>query len=182
MMFRFSYARHFAALAGLSILTALCVRHAVMPAGVRGFALYGALHAAALVISVRNPVAWWRRISLVALAAGLSMLSFGAGLLVRSAAATVPGHGATYLALGCAAALGAASYGLALRHLLRVPLNGGALGWIVIGCILATYLAAFTSRNVALGLWWLVVLWWFAFSGALWLGGPMRNRPEPSAH
>ena len=179
-MFEFSYSRHFAVLAGFSALTALCVRHGVMPAGVRVFALYGALHAAALVISLRKPIAWWKRILLVALAAALSMLSFGTGLLVKFAAAMVPGHGATYLALGCAAALGAMSYGLALRRVLGVPLTVSAVAWIALLCVLATYLAAVTSRIVGFGLWWLAVLWWFAFSGALCLIESARQRVASS--
>jgi hypothetical protein len=180
-MFQIAYARHFAVLAGLSVFTALCVRHGAMPGGVRAFALYGALHAASLVTSLRKPVVWWKRLSLVALAAALSMMSFGAGLLVKSAASLVPGRGATYLALGCAAALGAASYALALCRVLDLRLRGGAVAWIAAGCVLATYLAVFTSPSVGLGLWWPVVLWWFAFSGALWLAEPTHRSLKSSA-
>jgi hypothetical protein len=44
-----------------------------------------------------------------------------------------------------------------------------SLALISVGCLMATLAAAFTAARIqGLGLWWLAVLWWIAFSAGLW--------------
>ena len=71
--------------------------------------------------------------------------------------------------MGFAALMGAVSYGVLIRIFRMYELNAGSIALIAVGCMLATYVAAFTlAHSHFLGRWWLAVLWWYAFSGGLW--------------
>src|ERR1700722_2637190 len=133
------------------------------------FAVYGALHASALVIAfrVRHPV--WRNCLFIGAAAGLSAMTLQVGIAAAHWLGTSGGNVALYAALAFSAVTGAATYGILIRLCGFYELNARALALICLNCTLATYAAIFTLTHFHfLGRWWLAVLWWYAFSGGLW--------------
>ena len=133
------------------------------------FALYGALHASSLVIARRERHPIWRNCLFIAAAAGLSALTLHAGIAAAHWLVPSGVKGALYAVLGFSAATGAATYGVLIRLCGLYQLTAGALAVICLNCLLAAYVAIFTLTHLPfLGQWWLVVLWWYAFSGGLW--------------
>ncbi len=148
----------------------------------REFALYGALHAVALVFSVRGAA---RRCALrgllfVAGAALLAMSTARLGLygwhVLSALGAAVRGEpAAPGCVLAASAALGALAYGALLRALLMNRSGRGGrfgsrpLGATALGCAAATAASFALCRRFGVGsALWLAIPWWFAFSGGLW--------------
>jgi hypothetical protein len=127
------------------------------------FALYGALHALALSLSVRVRQAIWREGLFVVSAAALCVLTFHFGSVGRESSAGL------YFALGLSAVIGAVSYGTLIRLSGMYALTIRKLAAIATGCMFAALVSLFTASHCHfLGSWWLAVLWWFTFSGGLW--------------
>ncbi len=133
------------------------------------FALYGALHAAALILALRAHHPIWRKCLFVAVAAALSAMTLHFGIIAGQLVGTSRGHAALYAVLGLSGALGAAAYGV-LIHLSGIyELTSRSLAVLCVNCLLATCAAIFTlTRFHSPGRWWLAVMWWCAFSGGLW--------------
>jgi hypothetical protein len=166
---RFRYPLHFLLLACFGILLIAMTRlHLATELSV-GFALYGALHASALVIALRIHHPLWRNCLFIAAAAGLSAMTPHVGIATAHWLGTSSGNVALYAALGLSAATGAATYGVLIRGCGIYELTARALAVICLTCMLAVYAAIFTLAHFhSLGRWWLAVLWWYAFSGGLW--------------
>jgi hypothetical protein len=165
----FLYSRHFVCLTCFSALTGLAAHLALAANASLWFALYGGLHALALVIALRARQPPWRMSLFVGVAAGISVLTLRAGLLALQLLGSLHGNFRLYAALGFAAMLGALAYGILIRQLKIYPLPASALALISLGCVAAAYVGFFTlARGHALGRWWLAVLWWYAFSAGLW--------------
>jgi hypothetical protein len=177
-MDHFLYPKHFLLLTCFSLLLAVTSR----PAPVAGdlsvsFALYGALHASALVLSLRarQPIA--RSGLFVAVAAALCLLTLRVGIVGRHLFGALPGTLALYTALGLAAVTGALTYGILIRLAGIFPMTLGGLGAISLGCLSAAFLALFTARLFRVsGPWWLAMLWWYAYSGGLWYFDQRHSR------
>jgi hypothetical protein len=165
----FLYPRHFLLLTGFSILVGVMSRlHFLSDLSV-SFALYGALHASALVLALRARHPIGQKCLFIAMAAGLSVLALRVGILGMHLTGTLPGNVGLYSALGFSALMGAVSYGVLIRIFRIYELNAVSIAGIAVGCTLATYLAAYTlAHSQFLGRWWLAVLWWYAFSSGLW--------------
>jgi hypothetical protein len=168
-MDHFLYPRHFLLLTCFSILLVVLSRlHFLTDLSV-SFALYGALHASALVLALRARHSMGQKCLFIAIAAGLSVLTLNVGVFGMHLTGTLPGNVGLYTVIGFSALIGAVSYGVLIRIFRMYELNAGSIGVIAVGCILATYVAAYTlAHSHLLGRWWLAVLWWYAFSGALW--------------
>jgi hypothetical protein len=165
----FSYPRHFALLVFFGVMSAVASRLHLPSDLSISFALYGALHASALVLALRTSHPIWQKGLFVVIAAGLCIITFRVGMFGRSLFGTLPGHLGLYIALGFSAVLGALSYGALIRSLGMFAMTLGSLAAISLGCMLATFVALFTGTHFHfLGPWWLAVLWWYAFSGGLW--------------
>ena len=168
-MGHFRYSRHFLLLIGLSVLLAVIPRpHA--PSDLNAsFAWYGALHASALTLTLRARQPIWRKCLFVAIAAGLSVITLRIGMVGRHLSETLPGNAGLYTALGFSAVTGALIYGISVRQFWISAMTPGSLAIISLSCLFASYVALFTGSHLhVLGPWWLAVLWWHAFSGALW--------------
>ncbi|MEP6883561.1 MAG: hypothetical protein ABJC66_02315 [Gammaproteobacteria bacterium] len=140
------------------------------------FALYGALHALALVLGLRTRQTLWRMALFIGVAAALSVLTLQAGFMAFKWFANLPGNSGLYAALGFAAMLGALAYGLSIRQFKMYEFPAGSMMLISLGCVAAEYGALFTLAHFhALGRWWLAVLWWYAFSAGLWY----HEHPRP---
>jgi hypothetical protein len=173
---RFFYARHFALLAGFSVVVAVMTRLHLLTDLSVCFALYGALHASALVLAIRTSQSHWRRCLFVAIAAALSVMALRIGLLGGHLAGTLPGNAVLYVVLGFSAVIGALAYGVLIRLFGLVELTVGGLALIAVGCMMAAFVALFTlAHSHSLGRWWLAVLWWYAFSSGLWFCDRRQN-------
>jgi hypothetical protein len=144
------------------------------------FALYGLLHALALVLALRARQAIWRRCLFIVIAASLSVMTLRFGLFGRQLSGAPPGIVGLYSLLGLAAAIGAVAYGILIRLFGMYALTAASLAAIAVGCVLAAFVALFTvSHFHFFGPWWLAVLWWYAFSGALWYFDQRHHRASP---
>jgi hypothetical protein len=168
-MDHFLYPRHFLLLTCFSVLLVVLSRlHFLTDLSV-SFALYGALHASALVLALRARHPMGQRCLFIAIAAGLSVLTLNVGVFGMHLTGTLPGNVGLYTVIGFTALMGAVSYGVLIRIFRMYGLNSGSIGVIAVGCALATYVAAYMlAHSHLLGRWWLAVLWWYAFSGGLW--------------
>jgi hypothetical protein len=165
----FLYTRHFLLLAGFSVAVAVVTRLHLLTDLSVCFALYGALHAGALVLALRASQPLWRSCLFIVVAAALSLMTLRVGLFAGHLSGGIPGNAALYAVLGVSAAIGALTYGILIRLFGFYELTLGGLTLIAAGCVLAAFLAFFSLAHVHfLGRWWLAVLWWYAFSGGLW--------------
>jgi hypothetical protein len=175
------YVRHFRLLAlaalGLSLAAFTKLGHGFFGSqgGIRlAFALYGALHALALVLSLRTG-GILRRITFVATAAALSAAVTASALTLAPRAP----HPSITLILVGAAALGALLYAGAIRAVLRVRLEPRVFLATISVCaaalIPATSLLGEIPRTDGLVL---AIPWWVAFSLALFVTDAARARPS----
>jgi hypothetical protein len=164
----FLYPRHFLLLSCLSVLLAVIPRPHLSSDLNVSFALYGALHASALMLTLRARQPLWRKCLFVAVAAGLSVMALRVGILCRHLSATLTGNTGLYPALGFSAVTGALIYGILIRLFGISAITLGSLAAIALGCMVAAFVALFTGSQFHFGPWWLAVLWWLAFSGGLW--------------
>src|SRR5271168_728660 len=169
-MGHFNYRRHFALLAAAAVVLFLPSRwgffsEALLPT----FAISGALHASALVCSLRAAQTLRRKCSFVLAAAALSALTLYVGILGLALFAILPANARLYMALGTCSAAGAITYGALIRLCWLRKFSSRFILAIAGGCVLAT-MAAFFARAYfpSLAGWWLAAAWWFAFSGSLW--------------
>lgn len=166
---RFLYQRHFVLLTCFSVLVATEGRPLL--AGNVSFciAVYGTLHALALMLALRARQPPWRMTLFIVMAAALSVVNLQAGFIVLRLFGGLHANAALYSALGFSAMIGALAYGMLIRQFKFCDLPAAALAMISGGCLAAAYLALFLLAHFqALGRWWLAVLWWYAFSGGLW--------------
>jgi hypothetical protein len=165
----FHYPRHFAVLAAAAVALITWRRwgfssEALLPT----FAISGALHALALGVALRAPVAPLRKCSFVALAAVLAALTLYIGILSLALFAGLPASSRLYMTLGICSAAGAISYGSLIRLYWMRRFSSRFILGIAAGCTLATLAALFARRYIPLlAGWWLAAAWWFAFSGGL---------------
>jgi hypothetical protein len=164
-----NYSRHFSLLTAFGALTCVSSRFSFPASLSVAFALYGALHATALILSFHVPPPVGRSSLFIATAAILSATMFHLGLLGSHLSARMPGGAGLYVVLGFASVTGALSYGVCIRMFRLYRLKAATLAMISLGCVSASCLALFTLTVFPfLGPWWLAVLWWYALSGGLW--------------
>jgi hypothetical protein len=172
------YPRHFLLLTGLGLCVAIITRLHLLSHLDASFAVYGACHASAVVLSLRTAGPMARRGGFIAVGAGLCVLTLHLGMLAMHWLAGLPANSGLYAALGLSAAAGALTYGISIRLFGFYRLTLGALAMIAAGCMFATYAAFITLANVhSPGRWLLAVAWWYAFSGGLWFcdQGPFQR-------
>jgi hypothetical protein len=180
----FSYRRHFLLLVCFSVVSAILTqRHYLNDLSI-SFALYGALHALALTLALREDRALWRKGLFIVLAASLSVMTLRVGIWGVQFFEQPPGHLGFFGVIGISAAIGAAVYGVLIRQSRFYALPWAALAAISAACMLATCAAAFTAGHFhSLGRWWLTQPWWYTFSGGIcccdlrWRAPGQRNEP-----
>ena len=164
------YARHWLLLGCFTVVLAVLNRLHLFDRPFASFAMYGALHALALVLALRSPKPLCRKCLFVAIAAFLSMVTLCVGIAGRPLIGSHPGSWGLYALLGLSSATGALTYGILIRLCWVRTLTWGWLATISSSCMLATFLAFFTLNQFPLlGRWWLAALWWYTLSGGLWL-------------
>jgi hypothetical protein len=163
------YKRHFLLLTGFAVcIGAASLAHLALDLSV-AFALYGALHATAMVLSLRAPVPAWRQCAFVVIAAGLAVVAVRVGVYAGRWL-IIPGTAAgLYGSFALASVMGALAYGIVATLSGYARLTPTSLAAIALACAAATAGAVFILVHAHfLGPWWLAVLWWYAFSGGLW--------------
>jgi hypothetical protein len=178
-----NYTRHFvlllAAAAGLAVASRLVAVLApgelLSAAGIASqFAIYGALHALALVSSLRAQPSLGRQIAFIAAAAAMSLATAWLTLVLVRRMSNLTGPVPILIA---AAALGAWAYAGAIRCVLRLSLRACSTAWMSLACG-AAVAAAYPwvkHRPSAAGLG-LAISWWLAFSVAFALQDGRRRR------
>ncbi len=177
------YARHFGVLATATVVVLLLghwdfFRNSLLIT----FAINGAAHACAIVLSLRTPAASLaRKAAFLAIAAALSILTLYVGAIGLELFAMLPGNERLYVVLGLCALSGAITYGSLIRMFWIRTLFSRIILAMAVLCGFATSLAFFARAHWEfLGAWWLAAAWWFAFSAGLWYfdthGDVLRTR------
>ena len=170
-----NYARHFCLLICLTVVLAVTSTLSVAPTLVGAFGLYGALHASAIAVSLREPKPLRRQVLFIVSGATLSMASLSFGLLVIRIGGALPGMSKPAVSLALSSGIGAAAYALVLRLCFDAPLAPPAVGSIALGCVLATLAVLGSRLYLHGGSLWFAAAWWFAFSAGLWRADMART-------
>jgi hypothetical protein len=148
----------------------------VEPGAGSAFAIYGALHAATLAVSLRIPKPLPQQALFVAAAALISMLTVRAALYALRFAAELPALAGPLVLLASTSVLGAFAYGTLIRRVLKYKCGFAALAATSLLCMAATCVGFAAGRHYrVLSSLWLAIPWWFAFSGSLWYHDTLRN-------
>ena len=176
----FRYPLHFALLGGFGLLLIAMTQLHLAAGPSLSFALYGALHAAALAIALRAHHPIWRKCLFIAAAAALSAMTFRFGIIAGQLLGASRGNAERYAVLGLSGAMGAAAYGILIRVSGIYGLTARPLAVIGLNCMLATCAAFFVlTRFHSPEGGWLAVMWWCAFSGGLWYFDERNQRAVP---
>jgi hypothetical protein len=172
------YARLFGLLVCLAAVLAATHRWNPALGVVATLGIYGALHASALVVTLRARPRAGRGLWFIAIASSLSMLSAALGVC---AGHIVGGSGMARTAslLSLSSGIGAATYAGLIRRFFAPHLTPSAIVTIVLGCIVATLAVLASGIYLKGGGLWVVVSWWFAMSLGLWVYDG-RNAEPPS--
>jgi hypothetical protein len=164
----FNYARQFLLLTCFGLGIGAMARMQLEGNPSISFATYGALHGSALILSLRNPLATWRKLAFLPIAAALSASTLHIGMFVVQSFGTLPVRAVLYAVLGFSAATGAATYGIALRLMGIHRMSLAALAMTCAYCFAAVDAALFFLAYAPyLGRWCLAISWWYAFSGGM---------------
>ncbi len=170
-MGHFNYARHFSVLGAATVLLFLLhYRDLLSDSLLAAFAINGALHALSLSLALRSQQSILRKLAFIAVAAVLSVFTMYVGIVGLVLFAVVPGNERLYMVLGLCSSTGAITYGSLIRIFWIRKFYPRSILATAFLCLLATSLTFFVrAYTEALGGWWLAAVWWFAFSGGLWL-------------
>jgi hypothetical protein len=169
-MNHFFYRRHFGMLA-VGIIGIFLLSHwdLLKDQILITFAINGAVHASSLVLNLRTPSTWVRRLLFVALAAALSMVTLYIGIVGLVLFAVLPATERLYFVLGLCAVSGAITYASLIRLFWLKKLPPRSILAMAVGCMFAVFVGFFARTHFeALDGWALAGAWWFAFSGGLW--------------
>jgi|SRR5450631_749291 len=176
-MAHFDFVRHFSVLAAATVILFLLGHWSLLSDSlIATFAINGALHASALVLTLRAPQSLPRKSAFIAIAAVLSVLTLYVGIICLVLFAVLPGNERLYVVLGVCSLSGAITYGSLVRLFWMRILSSRLILAVSALCVLATSLAFFARTYFDfLGGWWLAAAWWFAFSGGLWFFDTHRD-------
>ncbi len=172
-----NYKRHLLLLAGVA--SALAVTNGwtsvLGPIGAGG--VYGALHAAAVVLTLRSaPPAWLKGVFvLVAAVQSMVVVSFALFLSRLSGLWLGAQHPAVLLAIS--AGMGALAYVMFIRAAFELTLSPAAISSIALGCVALDLLVLSSRLYLHGGVTWFAIAWWFALSFGLWFQDA-RTRPR----
>lgn len=149
------------------------------------FAMYGALHALALILAMSGARhSTGRKILFIGCAAALNVAVLYAGIICLEALGNVLAALRLYLALAICALFGAIAYGFLIRFFWWPEFRPRSIAQTAFGCMAAAVIGmGIQNLTQPFGNWWLVAVWWLAFSAGLW-GADRRThslRPQADA-
>jgi hypothetical protein len=164
----FDYRRHFMSLAGAIIVLAGVSRTPFYENLVFACAVNGALHAGALIASLRVSATVHRKLLFAAIASGLSIMSMYVGIVALVALSILPDSERLPAVVAIGAMTGAITYG----SLIRIFWIRGIRPRAILGLATLCAMAALAGYLLKLkfdwpGMWWLAAIWWLAFSISL---------------
>ncbi len=180
-----NFKRHFLLLAAAVMLIAvLNIANLFHEPFLPSFAIYGALHAITLVLAMPAPRSGgWNKILFIACAAACNVAVLYAGIISLEALGNLLATLRLYLALSVCALFGAMAYGFLIRFFWFPALRPRAIAQIAMGCMAAADIGmALQNFTLPFGNWWLVAVWWWAFSGGLWGADRRLHALRPQAH
>ena len=164
------YEKHFLLLSAASGALILAYAAHLLDQLAPTFGLYGVLHAAAVVFSLRAPASVARKFLFIAVSACLSVLTLYLSLAARPMLGWVGGIAGPYLLIGFSSLFGALTYVALIRLMWVRSLTIGSMTAIAGTCALTTLAAVFALMHFSVfGRWFLALAWWYALSGGLWL-------------
>jgi hypothetical protein len=171
----FNYRRHFMYLAAAIVILAGVGRTALYEKNlVFACAVNGALHAGALIASLRAAAPALRKGMFAAIAAGLSIMSMYVAIIALVALSILPDSERLPVVVAIGAMTGAITYG----SLIRTFWIRGIRPRAILGLATLCAVAALAGYLLKLkfdwpGMWWLAAIWWLTFSiGLKFLGVP----------
>lgn len=174
----FDFRRHFLFLAGAIVILGCLSRLPLYGDALFASAVNGALHACAVVSSLRVTATWLRKLIFVALAAALSIMTLYVAIIVLVALSILPDSQRLPAVIGIAAMTGALTYGSLVRLFWIRGVRPRTILGLSTFCALATVAGYFLKLKFNWdGTWWLAVIWWVTFSLCLRL---MRVPPAGS--
>ncbi len=131
-------------------------------------AVNGALHACAVVSSLRVTASAPRKLLFVVLAAALSIMTLYVAIIVLGALSILPNSQRLPATIGIAAMTGAITYGSLVRLFWIRGVRPRTILGLAMFCVLATLGGYFIKLKFNWdGMWWLAVIWWVTFSLSL---------------
>ncbi len=163
-----NYKRHFLLLAGVASASSVTSgwTRALGPIG--SGAVYGALHAAALVLTLRSAPALWLRGVFVLVAALQSAVAVSLALAVGRVSSVLLGSEHPALLLAVCAGIGALGYAMFIRAAFQITLSPAAVSSIALGCVASDLVVLSARLYLHGGVVWFAIVWWFALSLGLW--------------
>ncbi len=148
------------------------------------FALYGALHALTLIVALPGVgQQTGRKILFIGCTALLNAAVLYAGIISLQALSHVPAALRLYMALAICALFGAIAYGFLVRFFWWPALRPRAVAQTALGCMVATVIGlGVQTATQPFGNWWLVAVWWLAFSAGLWGADRRAHSLRPQAN
>jgi hypothetical protein len=168
-------------LCAIAVAVAIARPGRFLPGSGSEFALYGALHACALALSIGGSSARSLRRAALLIAGGAILAMATARLALYGLKATGAHMQAGPAIIAGAAALGAFAYGMLIRSVGAGP---GPRSLLAISCACAVAVAVSLEvcrRLHSVNALWLVFPWWFAFSGGLCRAALVPPRPAAAA-
>jgi hypothetical protein len=178
------YRRHFVLLAcTVGVLVLLAAGGWSGALGViASFGLYGALHSAAVAMTVRAAQPPWRKLAFVAGGASLSMSTVALALVASRFIGSLLGAAKPAVLLALSSGGGAAAYAMLARLCFAADITPPAMGRLAAGCAVAALAVLASGLYLHGGLPWFAAIWWLAFSIGLWDQDRRRtlrrNRPR----
>ena len=163
-MGHFLYRRHFTVLIAIVGVLVVTVRWRPSLGIYPTFAVYGALHALALVVSLRGHESRVRRILFIGAAAALSAASVFLGVEAIHHVRPLPAMVHAMLVLGLASGFGAVCYAVLIRRFWTLSLSNRAALAMACGCVITTEFVLVSGLLPRTDGLWFAAPWWFTFS------------------
>jgi hypothetical protein len=177
------YKRHFLLLASVAAVLALTGNWTQALGPIGSGAVYGSLHGATLVLTLRRPRSPRLCGVFVFVAAVQSVVAVSIALLVGRVGTHLHGALRPALLLSLCSGLGAVSYSLFIRAAFRVRLSVAAAVSIASGCVVVDLAVLSSGLYLHGGVVWFAVAWWFAMSLGLWCQDALtRTRARELIH
>lgn len=163
-----NYERHLVLLACFAGVLSLTGEWTQALGPIGSCAVYGSLHGAALVLTLRRRPAPRLCGVFILVAAVQSVVAVSIALLAGRFGTDWRGALRPALLLSLCSGVGALGYSLFIRAAFHMSLSAAAVVSIVLGCVVLDLAVLSSGLYLHGGVFWFAVAWWFAMSLGLW--------------